>query len=388
MRHEEQVRGLKILMDHLDNDTNVDAGGIRRNPASAYTSDDIAAKEWTSFFRNYPQNVGMSGDLPGSGSFFTRNDFGIPILCTRDKTGKFRAFANVCRHRGAIVEAGERGTKSRFSCPFHAWTYGNDGALLAVPKKEQFGDVDTSCLGLIELPATERHGFLWVHPDKDATLDIDDLLGDLGDEFESWGFDRLVNIGEDKYDTPMNWKLAIDTFGETYHFASLHKNSLFGSFYGNVQAYDIYKRNHRMLLCYRSIDELRDMPEEAWQISMGAFPVYYLFPNIQVNVGPNSVTIVRVYPNGDNPRESFSRISFYAWPDGLEEKLDRLLMFQRGFAEVIRGEDYVAAAQCQIGADSGVQEDFIFGRNEPALHHYHNTYREALGMTPLPLIKS
>lgn len=28
----------------------------------------------------------------------------------------------------------------------------------------------------------------------------------------------------------------------------------------------------------------------------------------------------------------------------------------------------------------------IFGRNEPALHHYHNTYREALGMEPLELL--
>ena len=43
-------------------------------------------------------------------------------------------------------------------------------------------------------------------------------------------------------------------------------------------------------------------------------------------------------------------------------------------------------AAAQVGANSGLQKEVIFGRNEPALHHYHNTYREALGMEPLPLL--
>ncbi len=57
----------------------------------------------------------------------------------------------------------------------------------------------------------------------------------------------------------------------------------------------------------------------------------------------------------------------------------------RRFASIIRDEDYVAAAASQRGADSGLIRHFVFGRNEPALHHYHNTYNEALGLPPLPL---
>jgi hypothetical protein len=34
-------------------------------------------------------------------------------------------------------------------------------------------------------------------------------------------------------------------------------------------------------------------------------------------------------------------------------------------------------------AESGTLEHLIFGRNEPALHHYHNTFREALNLPPL-----
>jgi len=57
----------------------------------------------------------------------------------------------------------------------------------------------------------------------------------------------------------------------------------------------------------------------------------------------------------------------------------------QGFADVIQAEDYWAAASSHQGALSGAQEHVLFGRNEPALHHYHNTYREALGIPPLLL---
>ena len=60
----------------------------------------------------------------------------------------------------------------------------------------------------------------------------------------------------------------------------------------------------------------------------------------------------------------------------------------QGFAEVIQKEDYVAAASAHQGMLSGAQEYLTFGRNEPALHHYHNTYREALGMPPLERISN
>jgi hypothetical protein len=56
------------------------------------------------------------------------------------------------------------------------------------------------------------------------------------------------------------------------------------------------------------------------------------------------------------------------------------------FARIIRDEDYQAAAAAHAGARSGAQEYITFGRNEPALHHYHNTYRAALGMPPLQSI--
>ena len=104
VQKEEQVRLLKGLISYLDSGLTVDAGGIMLNPPETYTCEKRFSKEWNTFFRDYPQIIGMTGDLPEPGTFFTRDDFGIPILSTRDEKGSFKAFANVCAHRGVVVE--------------------------------------------------------------------------------------------------------------------------------------------------------------------------------------------------------------------------------------------------------------------------------------------
>ena len=44
MQKEKQVRLLKLLMQRLDDDTNVDAGGMLENPAEVYTCPGLAAR--------------------------------------------------------------------------------------------------------------------------------------------------------------------------------------------------------------------------------------------------------------------------------------------------------------------------------------------------------
>jgi hypothetical protein len=49
----------------------------------------------------------------------------------------------------------------------------------------------------------------------------------------------------------------------------------------------------------------------------------------------------------------------------------------------VEQEDYEMGIMQQISAASGKLEYIIFGRNEPGLHHFHENYRDALGMPPL-----
>ncbi len=387
MKHALQVELLKELQRQLAEGVNADAGGLRKNPATAYTCPQRAEQEWQTFFTHHPQLIGLSGELPEPGSFVTLGDFGTEVLATRDEAGVFRAFLNSCRHRGSMLERQRRGVKSRFSCPFHAWTYTADGALSAIPMNEHFGQVDKSCHGLIELPAVEDRGFLWVHPDPQGEIDPEYLMQGLAEDMESWNFGQLMLADETTYDMRLNWKLATDTFGETYHFKRLHRDTLATVFHGDVLAYHSFERNHRMILCTRQIDEYAKLPEEQWRINIGGFPVYFIFPNVILNVGPAGLTMVRVYPVPGEPGRSVSRLGFYFDREMLAQDPEMLKFRAEAFGDVVESEDYATAVTTQKALESGLIDHVIFGRNEPPLHHYHNTFRRALGMEPLELLQ-
>ena len=112
-------------------------------------------------------------------------------------------------------------------------------------------------------------------------------------------------------------------------------------------------------------------------------------------MGLNGPTLVRVYPENSNPNKSFSRISFFLAPEistelqnneRAGESIEDIQARMRGFADVIQKEDYAVAETSHIGALSGAFDHVVFGRNGPALHHYHNTYRSALSLPPLEVV--
>lgn len=408
MQRATELKILKELVRQLDNKVNVDAGRQLKIPTSSYTSPELATQEWQTFFRGHPQLIGLSGDLPSSGSFLTVNDFGVPVLATRDREGHFRAFLNACRHRGVQVAHEPRGEAHKFTCPFHNWTYAPSGELVAIPREADFGAIDKTCMGLIELPAVEQYGQLWVHPKPDGHLDVDELLGDLAGEIAEWEVGDLVYMGESVMEMNLNWKLANDTFGETYHFQRLHKNTLGQLFHGDALAYEVFDRNHRFVFASKAIDEMRKLPEEQWHIG-AANVLYFLFPNIQFNVSSDSVSLIKIYPDSDNPGRSITRVGHYYSRAAIEaaehaEKIatpDNVYEFdgsgQRAFSleasmeifdSTIEKEDYLMGETTQRSAEDGTLTHMLFGRNEPALHHYHNTFREALNLPPLEVVTS
>ena len=409
MKHELQVEILKELMQQLDEGRNVDAGVQYRVPTAAYVCPDQAAKEWESFFRNHPQLIGLSQDLPEPGSFFTLDDFGTPMLATRDKNGVFHAFLNACRHRAVKVAAEPRGKQSIFMCPFHNWSYANTGDLIAIPNEDHFGEIDKSCHGLIALPAVERDGLLWVHPQADGHLDVDELLGaELAAELASHSLARHGFAGATPIPGDLNWKFANDTFGETYHFGKLHKDTLGRVFYGNNLHFKEFGRHHRFVTASRGIDRLRTLPESEWRVTGSTFVLYHLFPNIQLICSTESATLIRIYPDPADPGRSITRVSFYFSPEtaaeaaardaaGVDPRAVYDFSERRGpslqgsfevFKSTIELEDYVMGALQQRTAESGQLKEVILGRNEPALHHFHRNYREALNQPPLEPVRA
>lgn len=412
MKHAEQINVLKELIHQIDTKTTCDAGKVLINPTSSYIDKELKEREWKNFFQQHAQVIGLSPELPKPGSYITNNDLGMPILATRDKEGKFHAFVNSCRHRGAQLTDEPRGEKNRFTCPFHAWTYGPDGRLMGIRHGEMFGDVDKSCHNLVELPSQEKYGFLVVHPQLDGVVDIDALLGEkLAAELANWEFDKCTFRGESAIEKGLNWKLANDTFGENYHFSTLHSETLINLAHGDYATYDEYGRNHRICTASRYIDTMREQPESEWNFAFGSIAAYYLFPNIQLVFVGGMVVLVRIYPHRDDVGRSISRVSHFEMPhvkealgvtdNATEIKADnvyaadptaRMEFDVSGTVELllstVEHEDYLMSEKAQISAEAGKLEYFLFGRNEPALHHFHNNYREVLGEPPLKEYKA
>jgi phenylpropionate dioxygenase-like ring-hydroxylating dioxygenase large terminal subunit len=296
-----------------------------------------------------------------------------------------------------------------FMCPFHHWSYANTGSLLSIPNEDHFGAIDKSCHGLLELPAVERHGMLWVHPQVDGHLDVRDLLGEkLDDELGSFVMDQHQFLGSKTIDMRLNWKFANDTFGETYHFGKLHKDTLGRLYHGNNLHFELFGRHHRFVTANHGIDVMRDMPEEQWRIEHGTFVLYHLFPNIQLITSEGGTTLIRIYPHADGASRSVTQVSFYFQQALIDQDkastesfdvgkvYDPAAQSQRGisleanlevFHSTIEKEDYVMGEMQQKAAENGQLKEIMFGRNEPALHHFHANYREALGQPPLEVIK-
>ena len=134
------------------------APDVYRVPATNYYDPERFTLEMERIFKRLPLVLGFSAELREPGSYRAMQVADTPVLLTRAADGKIRAFLNVCSHRGAIVAPEGHGRARRFSCPYHGWSYDNRGALVGITNHDEFGTVDTGCLGLTALPVAERAG--------------------------------------------------------------------------------------------------------------------------------------------------------------------------------------------------------------------------------------
>ena len=230
MRRQDQIAKARKLLSHIDTRTTALADSVYRNPVTDYTCPRQAARERQLFFEDGPINIGLSALLPRPGDWMTHDYAGAPILLARREDGSLAAFLNVCRHRGARIAEGCGSQARSFSCPYHGWTYDLDGALIARPEEVSFPSVDRATHGLRALPAVEKNGMIWVGTRPGIALNIDRQLAGLADDLASYNLKSYHHYETRTLTREMNWKLAVDTFGETYHLqlpASRHDQPAF-----------------------------------------------------------------------------------------------------------------------------------------------------------------
>jgi phenylpropionate dioxygenase-like ring-hydroxylating dioxygenase large terminal subunit len=377
-----QIALSKRLLAHLDAKTTDTVDAIAHNPVDAFTCTDRLEREWKQLFLGMPQYVGLSCLIREPGDFLTNDDLGVPILVTRDVDGRARAYLNVCRHRGARLAEGCGKAGRGFTCPYHGWTYDTHGHLIGIPDRRNFTGVEQALYGLTELPLEERHGMLWVAPRPEISADPSPNLEGLDEEFMSYGFAEYHHHDTRVGHWKMNWKIAIDTFLEPYHFPILHKNTVGPIFFPNLCVVDGFGQNLREIFPRRGIVEMHDQAETEWDLVKHSAVVYQLFPNIVVVVQIDHYEIWRIYPVEGKPDECKVYLEFYIPEPATSEKA--VEHWRRNLDLVLRTvetEDFPAGEGIQSGMRSGAQDHIVYGMNEPALHHFEKTAARAVGVT-------
>src|SRR5262249_36626826 len=79
-----------------------------------------------------------------------------------------------CRHRGVALSLGEV-EGCALVCPYHGWTYGEDGHLIRIPH-ELFGR-GLPRLRLRGVPLRARYGLIWIFPGDPALAEATPLPG-------------------------------------------------------------------------------------------------------------------------------------------------------------------------------------------------------------------
>jgi phenylpropionate dioxygenase-like ring-hydroxylating dioxygenase large terminal subunit len=381
MDHATQVALMRRIFALLDERTTQLAPAPYVNSVSSYTAPEQLARERACLFGREPLLVGLSCDAAQPGAYFVHADAGVPILVVRSRSRELRAFLAICRHRGAQLVSGSGLGADRFTCPYHAWAYDDHGRLVSQPCPEGFSGLAPEALSLTALPVAERHGMIFVRAAPGGAIDVDAHLGGAERELVPFDLARYVRFARRTMQPAMNWKLVIDTFLEAYHVPSLHAQTLGPTILGTPAAWDAFGRSGRLVAVRRSIAEVRQQPESAWNLLEHSVLLYLVFPNTILIHQQDHVEVVQAYPGSAGADTAKVVFTLYTPAPVSSDSARR--HFQANFdllLDVTENEDFRIGEQIQRGFHAAGHDSIVYGRNEPGLGHYHRTIKAALAL--------
>jgi phenylpropionate dioxygenase-like ring-hydroxylating dioxygenase large terminal subunit len=287
-------------------------------------------------------------------------------------------------HRAAKLVT-EPKRKNRMSCKFHGWTFDLDGKLVGIPGAEGFKGINKEDRGLIALPVAEWHGLIFVRAVPGGEpIDVEAHLGKaFAHELAHLELDKARPMKSTRFDVRANWKYAMDTYGEGYHFATLHPTSIGALALSNIMSYDSYGPNHRMEMPRAEFLDYSDKPEEEWPDTTYN-GLYFIFPNVVINVnsikdGKQFYGISRIFP-GERVDQATTVITTYK-PHQMahHQETEPWTEMQDFIVKVVTTEDYSVSREGQhnmMYAPPGFQP--VLGANELALQNIHRHINKLL----------
>ena len=367
-------------LKHFNEGTTDRAPSQMRIPVSAYTDEAQFQAERQAVFFESPIAVALSLEIPKPGDFLTQTIMGKPLLLTRDKEGVLHCFLNVCRHRGAKVCAAEKGHRSRFSCPYHAWTYSNKGELIGVYGEDSFGEVDRASMGLAQLPCDERSGVIFACLTPGKPLDLDSWLGEFAEKLADQNLEQW-HLYTERFLSGAGWKATLDGYLEVYHHDSVHGKTVGPYTVGNLLVHDTWGAHQRMVIARKDITELNAIAPENWEAPESYIRVVHsVFPNLSISAILGGQCLIGfVYPGETSTTTITRQLILSAEAPATDEEAATIESFSQMTLQAVRDEDYALVATVQGAMHAGANDSFLIGRNEPAVQHYHRSIATICG---------
>ncbi|BBX19138.1 benzoate 1,2-dioxygenase large subunit [Mycolicibacterium duvalii] len=206
--------------------------GVYRANRRIFTDEEIFELEMKHLFEGNWIYLAHESQVAAPGDYFTTYIGRQPVVITRSKDGTLNCLINACAHRGAMICRRKTDNRMTLTCPFHGWTFRNDGSLLKVKDPEGAGYPESFNVGgshnMTRVARFDSYrGFLFgsLNPDVvpltehlgDATTVIDMLVDQSPEGLE-------VLRGSSTYTYDGNWKVQAENGADGYHVTATHWN--------------------------------------------------------------------------------------------------------------------------------------------------------------------
>ena len=194
-----------------------------RVPKERYFDADFYAAEAEQLWPRVWQMACRLEEIPNPHDVVEYEFLDQSVMVLRTEDMGVRAFQNTCRHRGVKLVDGRGTCEAGFTCPFHGWCYGTDGANTGVPRRKSFAEhnLESGDLDLVSVRCETWGGCAWINFDNDAPP-VRECMEPAATVLDAWNIEAMRVENWYAARLPVNWKLAIEAFVEMYHVVVTH----------------------------------------------------------------------------------------------------------------------------------------------------------------------
>ena len=189
-------------------------------PVGPYLDQSWFDKEIAGVWKKTWQFACREDEVGSPGDYYVYDIVGMSLLISRGEDGELRALHNFCQHRGRKLRS-ENGRADSFRCPFHGWTWSNEGQITSLPCRSDFRTLSDGELALPQARIGTWGGFVFVCFDPDGPT-LEQFLGALPEHFKTWNLENCFSVAHVRKRIPCNWKVGVEAFIEAYHTLATH----------------------------------------------------------------------------------------------------------------------------------------------------------------------